>query len=149
MKNIFKLVLLAAAAVIFALPNVSCNKDDEPSFDKNLLVGDWYLSYEKEVYKMPGEEPETDEESYTKTDSPTFLSFNSDGTGVNDDNYDGDSSYFTWSLNGDKLTLQYEDEDGPIRVTVKDLTANTFTTYNKDAEGGYSYEYTAIFTKIN
>ena len=137
-----------------ALGFSSCGDGDDNGNgigSKSDLIGKWQVT----SYVF------WDDENAVKTDSPegVLVTFNSDGSGVNVYENEGEevSEKFTWTLSGDKLTIVPEAEEGydegedveekepePIEYKVEKLTSSAlelFTIYIETDEEGVEYKY--------
>lgn len=107
--------------------SVSCDDDDDDNAGDDALLGTWMYSESDE------------EEDYYYSTSITFKS-NDTGTIVYTETYDGmtesDTDSFTWSSNGNTLTLELF---GEIETVTYSISGNKLTI-NGDGD-------TIVFTK--
>ena len=106
MRKLRLFALVAAVALMFT----ACSDDDDFS-----VVGKWNIvKMTTNVYSGTGATG-TPIYTFTETQDLGWVQFNSDGTGI--DNYDYS---FTWTLKGDKLTINQDGEDVTLTLTTKD-----------------------------
>lgn len=119
-RKTFRLLpLLVLVIALFA----GCHKDDE--FDEALLAGTWY----------------------NQTEALYFF-FNADHSGRYDDDGEGtNAKQFSWSLDGDELSIVPKSQFGHLDVTtdlyiIKKLTSSRMEAYQIDEP-----DVTVIFEK--
>src|SRR5690554_1087263 len=105
--NIFTLFLMA----IFIAPLTSCNKDGDNDPDGAELTGTWTLQRTETTYKLTEENEETIVRDYTTEDSPSTVTFTSDGRLLVKDWNEDEDSYI--ETNG-----EYEIVDGRIHASI-------------------------------
>jgi len=106
MRKLRLFTLVAAVALMFT----ACSDDDDFS-----VVGKWNIVKETLTVYSGTSATGTPLETHTETQDLGWVQFNSDGTGI--DNYDYS---FTWTLKGDKLTINQDGEDVTLTLTTKD-----------------------------
>ena len=142
-----KLFILMAAAVM-ALCTVSCEKEE--SIDKKDLYGMWVLT--QTLY---------DGEDMSAAMPNMTLTINSDGTGtvVEVYNSENNTTEFTWSVKGKKLTIQdtayYTNgvldkitDFNKTEMTVKKLTSDTLVVSYKMVESGETHNVQMTFSRL-
>ncbi len=112
-RKSFLIMCFVALASFVAL---SCdekeNNNEENNTNSEAIVGTWMV---KQVL-VNGEE---------MTPENMLIIMNSDGTGLLNDNGVTENNEFTWSLNGDQLTINHR-HGSPV-FTVKQINENEFT----------------------
>ena len=134
-KNYFN-YLFIALTLVFSISLSSCSDDDENVGSKNDLIGTWQ-SIHSEGYITYTEYPEDNEEwneDYKNGETTTFYQ---------DYTFKENSEEGTWSLSGNKLTMNYkgyyEGEDWTEVWKILELNTNTFVfeLHEKDSEGDF------------
>lgn len=141
MKTIkfLSLLMFVALSAGFA----SCSDDDD--FEAADLVGTWESTWSEGWYKDT-EYPDDNEEWNEATTGKDVMvvMFNADGKGV-----DAAGDTFSWSLDGDKLTLVYSGKYAytsvgkVLKLTDKELVVETSETEGSES----SYEKTTFKRK--
>ena len=135
------LAAMFVAASMFAL--VGCSKDEEKE-----IIGSWRLLSTTVTETYQGQ---THSETETPTeDEVVIFTFNENNTFSLSTNYEGNEFTRTgsYSLNGDKLSMKYDDEDefsstGTVKIDGSDMTM-TFTGTYEDS----SYETVSRLKKV-
>lgn len=106
MRKLRLFALVAAVALMFT----ACSDDDDFS-----VVGKWNIV--KMTTNVYSGTSATGTPVYTCTETQDlgWIQFNSDGTGIDSEDYT-----FTWTLKGDKLTINQDGEDMTLTLTTKD-----------------------------
>ena len=114
--SFWSLVMILALCVGFT----SC-KDDEPSFKGNI-VGKWQLV---EIIDSDGSQTEANPgDWYEACDFKGHLEIKTGGTLDEFDACSNSTFSGTWKLEGDKLTMTYNEFPIPLTYTVTTLTEN-------------------------
>lgn len=95
---------IALMAIVVSMAFVACSDDDD-NFDsvEKILVGKWKL--ERTKLTNPGE---MDLDDATIEEIWYYMTFKSDGTGIEIREMDGARHDFKWEVIDDKLYLQYD-----------------------------------------
>ena len=141
MKSMKVLAAMFIAASMVAL--TGCSKDTE-----NEIIGSWRLLSTTITETYQGQ---THSETETLTEDEVIIyTFNANNTFSLSTNYEGDDFTRTgsYSLNGDKLTMKFDDEDevsftGTVKIDGSDMTL-TFAESN----GGESIEMVSRLKKV-
>jgi hypothetical protein len=127
MKTMKVLATLFVAAAMFAL--TGCSKDAEKD-----IIGSWRLLSTTVTETYQGQ---THSETETLTeDEPIIYTFNENNTFSMSANYEGNDfdRTGTYSLNNDKLTIKWDDEEQSFTGTVKidggDMTMTFIESYD-------------------
>ena len=124
-----KKTILLLAFVSFALFSCSSSDDNNSSIDTTQLVGTWLL----ESAKLDGEEVGSSDEARFTSNGRAFYTYYNFGTNGQDITENAD-----YSLNGNTLTVTYDDAD-PGNETdtfqILELTATKLKVRSSDEEG--------------
>lgn len=83
--------------------------------------------------------------TYTETQDLGWIQFNSDGTGIDSEDYT-----FTWTLKGDKLAINQDGEEVTLTLTTKDggkMVGYFQETFTED-EGDMTVKVIIEFAKV-
>ena len=135
-----KIMLLGALAMMLGF--VGCSKDDD-GFSPEDIVGEWYLANEKGFYTTEDGKRENYDDSYTKENTASLMTFFSDGTfemTMLDENYP-DYEYTStgeWNIQGNELRLTESWVVDPS-YTIKTLNSSTLvlTRTGNDEDGPF------------
>ena len=126
-------------ALVLGAGFASCSDDDE-SVDSSAIVGLWEVTW-TEGYEYDSEDPEYNDE-WSEALNGIKFKFNSDGTG-----YEGDESdTFTWSLEGNRLTIQggyYTEVSTVLKLTSSELVLEYY-----DEDDSYKYYEKLTFKRV-
>ena len=134
-KNYFN-YLFVALTLVFSISLSSCSDDDENVGSKNDLIGTWQCIH-SEGYEKDNKYPEDNDKWDEDYKNGYVITFNDDKTF----NHEGEEG--TWSLSGNKLTMNYkgyyEGEDWTEVWKILELNTNTFVfeLHEKDSEGDF------------
>lgn len=134
-----KLRLFAIVAAI-ALMVTACSDDDDFSVE-----GKWNIV--KETTNVYSGTSATGTPVYTCTETQDlgWIQFNSDGTGIDSEDYT-----FTWTLKGDKLAINQDGEEVTLTLTTKDggkMVGYFQETFTED-EGDMTVKVIIEFAKV-
>ncbi|MCD8043846.1 MAG: lipocalin family protein [Tannerellaceae bacterium] len=137
-----KTIKFLIVCLLLSLTSVfqSCSNDDD--YDKDDLYGKWQGIREEGYYKENGKVMKEYDDDISG--DRLFIEFEKGGTFVI---WEGNSSNEgSWSLNGSKLTLSYDDEDEIMTGEIETLTSTTLVTVFEeyDEDGDYFYEKTTF-----
>lgn len=131
MKTIkfLSLLMFVALSAGFA----SCSDDDD--FDEADLIGTWESTWSEGFYKDT-DYPEDNEEwnGAVTGDDIVIVTFNADGKGVDEEGHS-----FSWSLEGDQLTIVYSNGYGSsdtgkvLKLTNKKLVVESSEKYGSES----------------
>ncbi|GHT35604.1 MAG: lipocalin family protein [Prevotellaceae bacterium] len=141
-KTLLMAALFAASMVTFT----SCDKDkDDNKFSSSDLVGTWVVTEEIEYQTVAGVKGEEEKSTYTVDEKQGLITFNADGTFVDEDKITG-----KWELKGNALTLKYDEEEHTLKIA--SLSSSTLVVEDNETGsfGGVSfgYYYKVTFKKI-
>ena len=122
-----RIVLLFMSAMALSLV-ISCNKDNS---NDSSIIGTWKL-YLSESYCWERDGTVLWENSYPQDDNdPIYMVFENNGQGDIREFYDSQwhKFPFTYSLNGDTLSLQSEEEPVPASGQIVKLTTDELVFY--------------------
>ena len=155
MKKLFGFLFASAFALLCVTGISSCsNDDDDKPVDSANIVGAWLASYaewwEKEngVITDKGSEPEAD---------PIVFDFHDNGkVDVYDDEADFRKGIIdhtsTWKINGDVLTIVWDDEDEVAKYKIENVGSDILELSQsyKEKEDGITYEdyYKTTFKRL-
>ena len=134
-----KLRLFAIVAAI-ALMFTACSDDDDFSVE-----GKWNIVKETTNVYSGTSATGTPVYSYTETQDLGWIQFNSDGTGIDSEDYT-----FTWTLKGDKLAINQDGEEVTLTLTTKDggkMVGYFQETFTED-EGDMTVKVIIEFAKV-
>ena len=120
--------ILLFAFLTFSLFSCS-NSDNNSSIDTTQLVGTWLL----ESAKLDGEEVGSSDEARFTSNGRAFYTYYNFGTNGQDITENAD-----YSLNGNTLTVTYDDADpgnGTDTFQILELTATKLKVRSSDSEG--------------
>lgn len=136
MKKAFKVLTMVCLVATMALMS-SCAKDKE-----DLIVGSWKLTNVESTPANPFAQILVNNMSFT---------FNADKTGTVAVNVFGenDESACTWSIDNDKLTIKYVDEedDEPIVADILSLDKKELKIQSVEEEEGVRVTMDMTFTR--
>jgi len=134
-----KLRLFAIVAAI-ALMFTACSDDDDFSVE-----GKWNIVKETTNVYSGTSATWTPVYTYTETQDLGWIQFNSDGTGIDSEDYT-----FTWTLKGDKLAINQDGEEVTLTLTTKDggkMVGYFQETFTED-EGDMTVKVIIEFAKV-
>ncbi|HOC36708.1 MAG TPA: lipocalin family protein [Tenuifilaceae bacterium] len=134
-----KLRLFAIVAAI-ALMFTACSDDDDFSVE-----GKWNIVKETTNVYSGTSATGTPAYTYTETQDLGWIQFNSDGTGIDSEDYT-----FTWTLKGDKLAINQDGEEVTLTLTTKDggkMVGYFQETFTED-EGDMTVKVIIEFAKV-
>lgn len=134
-----KLRLFAIVAAI-ALMVTACSDDDDFSVE-----GKWNIVKETTNVYSGTSATGTPVYTYTETQDLGWIQFNSDGTGIDSEDYT-----FTWTLKGDKLAINQDGEEVTLTLTTKDggkMVGYFQETFTED-EGDMTVKVIIEFAKV-
>ncbi|HOA09903.1 MAG: lipocalin family protein [Bacteroidales bacterium] len=134
-----KLRLFAIVAAI-ALMFTACSDDDDFSVE-----GKWNIVKETTNVYSGTSATGTPVYTYTETQDLGWIQFNSDGTGIDSEDYT-----FTWTLKGDKLAINQDGEEVTLTLTTKDggkMVGYFQETFTED-EGDMTVKVIIEFAKV-
>lgn len=134
-----KLRLFAIVAAI-ALMFTACSDDDDFSVE-----GKWNIVKETTNVYSGTSATGTPLTTLTETQDLGWIMFNSDGTGIDSEDYT-----FTWTLKGDKLAINQDGEEVTLTLTTKDggkMVGYFQETFTED-EGDMTVKVIIEFAKV-
>ena len=134
-----KLRLFAIVAAI-ALMFTACSDDDDFSVE-----GKWNIVKETTNIYLGTSATGTPLTTLTETQDLGWIMFNSDGTGIDNEDYT-----FTWTLKGDKLAINQDGEEVTLTLTTKDggkMVGYFQETFTED-EGDMTVKVIIEFAKV-
>lgn len=134
-----KLRLFAIVAAI-ALMFTACSDDDDFSVE-----GKWNIVKETTNVYSGTSATGTPLTTLTETQDLGWIMFNSDGTGIDNEDYT-----FTWTLKGDKLAINQDGEEVTLTLTTKDggkMVGYFQETFTED-EGDMTVKVIIEFAKV-
>jgi len=134
-----KLRLFAIVAAI-ALMFTACSDDDDFSVE-----GKWNIVKETTNIYLGTSATGTPLTTLTETQDLGWIQFNSDGTGIDSEDYT-----FTWTLKGDKLAINQDGEEVTLTLTTKDggkMVGYFQETFTED-EGDMTVKVIIEFAKV-
>lgn len=136
MRKLRLFALVAAVALMFT----ACSDDDDFSVE-----GKWNIV--KETTNVYSGTSATGTPVYTCTETQDlgWIQFNSDGTGIDSEDYT-----FTWTLKGDKLAINQDGEEVTLTLTTKDggkMVGYFQETFTED-EGDMTVKVIIEFAKV-
>lgn len=121
--------------VVLSVGFTACGDDDDDEISADNLVGTWELYWSAGYEKYNGEEDRWDE---AVDESDKFrMTFNSDGTGVEDD----DNQSFNWKLDGKKLTITGGGESQTVTLVKMSSSELVVESSEKGTDNGKPYEF--------
>lgn len=140
MKTIkfLSLLMFVALSAGFA----SCSDDDD--FDEADLVGTWETTWSEGWYKDTDYPEDNEEWNEAVTGDKTVVTFKANKQGI-----DGAGDSFSWSLEGDKITLVYPNgSDSSLTGKILKLNSTTLIVESSSKEGSESYYEKTTYKKI-
>ena len=136
MRKLRLFAIVAAIALMFS----ACSDDDDFSVE-----GKWNIV--KETTNVYSGTSATGTPVYTCTETQDlgWIQFNSDGTGIDSEDYT-----FTWTLKGDKLAINQDGEEVTLTLTTKDggkMVGYFQETFTED-EGDMTVKVIIEFAKV-
>lgn len=132
----------------------SCSDDDDEKVDAANLVGTWQATY-SEGWEQSGSEKDTWKGSWDITEDNSYMAsiytFTKDGKGVY--KFEVIDTPFTWTLNGNKLSMTEEDEyeESGFYTTVATITSYSDTEMVVEAsysDKDHSYYEKTTYTRV-
>ncbi|HNT41672.1 MAG TPA: lipocalin family protein [Tenuifilaceae bacterium] len=121
-------------------PFTACSDDDDFSVE-----GKWNIVKETTNVYSGTSATGTPVYTYTETQDLGWIQFNSDGTGIDSEDYT-----FTWTLKGDKLAINQDGEEVTLTLTTKDggkMVGYFQETFTED-EGDMTVKVIIEFAKV-
>ena len=118
----------------------ACSDDDDFSVE-----GKWNIVKETTNVYSGTSATGTPVYTYTETQDLGWIQFNSDGTGIDSEDYT-----FTWTLKGDKLAINQDGEEVTLTLTTKDggkMVGYFQETFTED-EGDMTVKVIIEFAKV-
>ena len=119
----------------------ACSDDDDFSVE-----GKWNIVKETTNVYSGTSATGTPVYTYTETQDLGWIQFNSDGTGIDSEDYT-----FTWTLKGDKLAINQDGEEVTLTLTTKDggkMVGYLQETYTDEEEGDMTVKVIIEFAKV-
>jgi len=136
MRKLRLFAIVAAIALMFS----ACSDDDDFSVE-----GKWNIVKETTNVYSGTSATGTPVYTYTETQDLGWIQFNSDGTGIDSEDYT-----FTWTLKGDKLAINQDGEEVTLTLTTKDggkMVGYFQETFTED-EGDMTVKVIIEFAKV-
>ena len=136
MRKLRLFAIVAAIALMFS----ACSDDDDFSVE-----GKWNIVKETTNVYLGTSATGTPAYTYTETQDLGWIQFNSDGTGIDSEDYT-----FTWTLKGDKLAINQDGEEVTLTLTTKDggkMVGYFQETFTED-EGDMTVKVIIEFAKV-
>lgn len=131
-------ILAALMMAVVCVGLSSCSKDDDEKIGStDDLVGKWELTWTK------GWEMDSDgtKEEWDEADDRQFFIFKNDGTGYEAYKENAADKYpYTWKLNGNKLTLTYDNYEDVYKVETLNKSTLIITISDDDESDTSTYK---------
>lgn len=131
-------ILAALMMAVVCVGLSSCSKDDDEKVGStDDLVGKWELTWTK------GWEMDSDgtKEEWDEADDRQFFIFKNDGTGYEAYKENVADKYpYTWKLNGNKLTLTYDNYEDVYKVETLNKSTLIITISDDDESDTSTYK---------
>ena len=146
----FSVLLLSVLFVSFSFTSCSSDDDNNGGAGDATLVGSWEFS--KSGYLVEGEEILEDYDHWAPECGLDHIVFNANNTGfaveydIWDDECEEWEDAFAWTLNGDVLTI--EDDEDSAELDVIELTGSTLKVYEEVDFMGESMTIVLVLNKM-